>query len=174
MNKVPFLFVLGVVGALILGGFTGYVYYSQGVAEQDLKKYDLQVANLENEVVQFEGENLGAAVSAKQALNVLKSDSIIWSEVIENILNATPKHTKTRIPLVEYVSYSGSQNNSVNINARTIPGSNTPFGDVAGLIRSFEKSSYFADPFVPSISTGVSDEGNLVLVFSFNVLINNE
>lgn len=169
MNKIPFLFALGVVAALVVGGITGYVMYSKSTIDEDVKKYDFQVSSLENEIVQYEGENLEAAVSAKEALDTLKGSYIEWSDVIEKVLSTTPKNSTTRAPLVEYTSYSGSQNNQIGMNVRTVPGSKFPFADVAELIRAFTGSKYFTNPFVPSISTGYSDDGDLLLVFNFNV-----
>ena len=169
MNRLSFLFVLGVAVAVTIGGLTGYIHWSNSSLETDVKKYDLKVSNLENEVVQYEGEHLEAAVSAKEAINVLKDDFIMWSDVIEKILSTTPKDLKTKLPLVEYTSYSGSQNNKLSISVKTIAGSKKPYSDVAELIRAFSGSDYFANPFVPSISTGFSGEGGMTLIFNFGV-----
>lgn len=155
--------------AVAMGGFTGYILLSQSSTSENLAQYDKQIASLQNEVVKYESNNMEAALSAKEALNTLQGDYIKWSDVIEKILSTTPKDPKTRVPLVEYVSYSGSQNSNISINVKTIPGSESPFTDVASLIRSFNSSKYFENAFVPSISTGFSDTDDMVLTFNFNV-----
>lgn len=169
MNRISFLFVLGVVVVLILGGIVGYAKFSEAGLNEDAKRYDLQIANLENDVVIYEGGNVEAALSAKEALDFLKGDSVKWSKVIEAILATTPKKADTKLPLVDYTSYSGSQGNRLSISMRTNPKSETPYYDVAELIKAFSESGKFKNAFVPAISPGFTAEGDVVLTFNFNV-----
>lgn len=169
MNRLSFLFVIGLLAVLIVGGMFGYSYYGNSSSGDTLKKYDLQISSLENDLKQFKGDTLKAALSAKTTLDNVKKDNIKWSTVIEKVLLTTPKDPTTKAAVVEYTSYSASQNSDVSISVRTIPGSKTPFADVAQLIRAFSKSEYFENPFVPSISTSTDKEGNITLVFNFNV-----
>lgn len=169
MNRLSFLFVIGLLSVLIVGGMFGYSYYGSSTSGDTLKKYDLQISSLENDLKQFKGESLKAALSAKATLDDVKKDNIRWSAVIEKVLLTTPKDPTTRAPVVEYMSYSASQNSDISISVRTVSGSAAPFSDVAKLIRAFSNSEYFRNPFVPSISTSTDKVGNMTLVFNFNV-----
>jgi len=169
MNRLSLLFAAGLLSLLIVGGMFGYAYYGNSTSGDSIKKYDLQISSLENDLKQFKGESLKAALSAKSTLDDVKKDSIKWSTVIEKVLLTTPKDPTTKSPVVEYTSYSASQNSDISISVRTVPGSTAPFSDVAQLIRAFSNSEYFSDPFVPSISTSTDKTGDVVLVFNFNV-----
>ena len=169
MNRISFLFILGLLAALILGGVVGYAKFSEATLNENAKKYDLQIANLENDVVVYEGGNVEAALSAKEAMDFLKGDSVKWSKVIEEILVTTPKDSETKLPIVDYTSYSGSQGNRLSISMRTNPKSETPYYDVAELIRVFSESGKFKNAFVPAISPGFTEEGDIILTFNFSV-----
>jgi len=169
MNRIPTLVVLGLLAVLITAGFTAYMYFGQGSLVDDAKKYDAKIATAEDDLKKFQSESSEVASKAKEALGVVKSDYIKWSSVIESILATTPKDPATKNPLVEYTSYSGAAGSKISINARTVALSKNPFADVASLIRSFNESSDFRDPFVPSISTAFTDDGSMLLVFSFSV-----
>lgn len=168
MNRLSLLFVIGVILTLAVGGLAGYTYLSGATSTDTIRGYDLQIESLKNDLAQYKGDKLNAALSAKQVLDDLKSGYVEWSTVIEKILATTPKDEKTKTPIVEYTSYSGAENSDISINVRTVPGSTLPFSDVAKLIRAFEDSDYFKNPFVPAISTSTDKDGNLVLVFNFN------
>lgn len=169
MNRLSFLFVLGIIVAVLFGATTGYVYVSKERLAENVKKYDLKIASLESDVVQYEGENLEAALSAKEALDFLGGDMVKWSEVISEILDTTPKDPVTKLPVVDYTSYSGSQGNRLSISVRTKSGSVSPYYDVAELIRVFRENPAFKNVFVPAISPGFTEEGDVMLTFNFNV-----
>jgi|GEM_PF-2005311 hypothetical protein len=169
MNRFSFLFVLGLAVAVILGAVTGFLSYKSSTLDDDLKKLDIKASTLQSDVVSYEGANIEEALSAKEAVNHFEDGYVKWSEVIDQIISTTPKDEDTRIPLVDYISYSGSQGNKLTMNVRTDPSSDAPYFDVAKMIRSFSDSEYFRSPFVPSISPIVNDEGKLTLSFNFSV-----
>jgi hypothetical protein len=169
MNRLSFLFVLGVAVSVGLGAVSGFLYYKSSTLDGEMKKLDLRVSTLQSDVVSYEGANIEEALSAKEAVNYFAEDSVKWSEVIDQIISTTPKDEDSRIPLVDYISYSGSQGNKLTMSVRTDPSSDAPYFDVAKMIRSFSDSEYFGNPFVPSISPSMDDEGNLTLSFNFSV-----
>jgi hypothetical protein len=169
MNKLTLPLILGLLGVLVVGILTGYLYFQKSTFDGEKKGIERDLVNLQSELSGYESANLDKAVFAKETLSVLQEDVVEWSEVIEKILTTTPKDADTREPLVEYSSYSGSQNSKLTISSRTLAGRKAPFTDVADLIRAFEDSPYFGDPFIPSISTNFSEDGELVLAFSFGV-----
>lgn len=171
MNKLSYLFVLGVVSALIVGGLTGYTLMKQGSYEEEKSTLDAQIIKFKIEAAQYETNNVEQALSAKTMLDGIKADYVKWSEVVERILATAPKREDTRAPIIEFSSYSGSTDNRLSLSASTVAGSKAPFSDAAELIRAFEASSYFSDPFIPSISTsGTGDDP--MLVFNFQVNFN--
>jgi len=169
MNRIPTLLVLGLLAVLVTAGFTTYMYFGKDSLADDAKKYDSQIATITNNLKKYQSEGSESASKAKEALNVVKSDYIKWSSVIESILSTTPKNPETKNALVEYTSYSGAAGSKISINARTVAESQNPFADVAALIRSFNESSDFSNPFVPSISTAFAEDGTMLLVFNFSV-----
>ncbi len=169
MNRLSFLFVLGVAVTVVLGAVSGFLYYKSSTLDGEMKKLDLRVSTLQSDVVSYEGANIEEALSAKEAVNYFAEDSVKWSEVIDQIISTTPKDEDSRIPLVDYISYSGSQGNKLTMSVRTDPSSSAPYFDVAKMIRSFTDSEYFRSPFVPSISPSMDDDGNLTLSFNFSV-----
>jgi len=169
MNKLTLPLILGLLGVLVVGVLTGYLYFQKSTFDGDKKDIERNLSNLQNELVEYEGAGIDKAVFAKETLNVLDKDVVKWSEVIEKILTTTPKDEETRKPLIVYSSYSGSQNSKLTISSRTQPGREAPFTDVAELIRAFEDSPYFGAPFIPSISTSFGEDGALILAFSFGV-----
>lgn len=169
MNRIPTLLVLGLLAVLVTAGFTAYMYFGKDSLADDAKKYDAQIATTTDDLKKYQSEGSESASKAKEALNVVKSDYIKWSSVIESILSTTPKDSETKNPLVEYTSYSGAAGSKISINARTVAESKNPFADVAALIRAFNESSDFSNPFVPSISTAFAEDGTMLLVFNFNV-----
>jgi len=169
MNRLSFLFVLGLILVLVSGAFVGYAKVSGSGLSENVKRYELQIANLENDVVLYEGGDIEAALSAKEAIDFLKEDSVKWSKVIDEILATTPKDSKTKLPLVDYTSYSGSQGNRLSISMRTNPESKTPYYDVALLIKTFADSNRFKNAFVPAISPGLTKDGDMILTFNFSI-----
>ncbi|MBT3704451.1 hypothetical protein HOG17_01570 [Candidatus Peregrinibacteria bacterium] len=169
MNRLSFLFVLGVIATLLAGGTYGYTYVSKERVDENMKKYDLKIASLESDIVQYEGGNIEAALSAKETLDFLGGDMVEWSDVISEILDVAPKNKITRKPVVDFTSYSGSQGNRLSISVRTNSGSLSPYYDVAELIRSFGENPKFKNVFVPAISPGFTEDGSVILTFNLNV-----
>jgi len=169
MNRLSFLFVLGVLATLLCGGVYGYTYVSKERVDENMKKYDLKIVNLESDIVQYEGGNIEAALSAKETIDFLKGDIVNWSDVISEILDTTPKNNITRLPVADFTSYSGSQGNRLSISVRTKGNSLSPYYDVAELIRAFGDNPKFKNVFVPAISPGFTEDGKVILTFNMNV-----
>ncbi|MBT3864513.1 hypothetical protein HOE67_03735 [Candidatus Peregrinibacteria bacterium] len=169
MNKLSLLFILGLVVTFLVGGLTGYTLIKVSSAERNLQEMESELADLRSEIVKYESAYVEQALSAKNTLDLLAEDGVEWSDVVTKILATTPKDTETKAPKVEYSSFSGSKDNRLIVSAKTAEGSEDPFADAANLIRAYEGSPYFRDPFIPGISSSVSEEGIVVLGFSFNV-----
>lgn len=169
MNKISFLFIVGALALLVVGGSTLYLQVSKSSFDNDVVQADSELAKLTRQAEEYRAANVEKAVSAKKTLDVVKQGYVKWSGVIEKILATTPKDPETKAPLIEYSSYSGAEGSKINISAKTLEDRDEPFSDVANLIRAFSASSSFEGPFVPSISTSVLDNGKMVLSFNFYV-----
>lgn len=172
MNRLSYLFVTGVVAVLVVGGLTGYTLVGQNSINDRLAQADGQIVKLKTEAAKYQISNVEQALAAKGILDNLKKDYVKWSSVVERILATVPKDSVTRAPIIEFSSYSGTSDDRLILSAKTLDGSKSPFSDVAELIRAFETSPYFKNPFIPSISTSTSDSG-LVLIFNFQVEFQN-
>jgi Tfp pilus assembly protein PilN len=165
--KKSFLFAGGVLVLVILSLFTGYRYWLNGTLDNNLQIAKTSIASIEKEVMAFKNEQITEAISAKRILNNLELDSVQWSQVIKDIRKTVPKNSKGAT-LVSILSYSGSSGNEITMSVKTSADSKSPYADVSALISSFDDSALFSDAFVPSISTGVDEDGVDILTFSFN------
>ncbi|PIR54996.1 hypothetical protein COU74_04650 [Candidatus Peregrinibacteria bacterium CG10_big_fil_rev_8_21_14_0_10_36_19] len=162
MKNLSKMFFLGlaVMGLMII--YTVYVLLQNSALSAELKDVDAEYKAQANLLLQYENKKILEAVSAKEVLNRLTSDEVKWSNVIRSIRQTLPND------LVEILSYSGSVGNEISLNVKTKVNSENAYIDVAKLIAAFAKSSDFEDAFVPSISSGVDQEGNDVLTFLLN------
>lgn len=166
MRGNSFVFNLGVlvlVGVLLMSGF---FYFKHNSKNDELAALGQQLKSLESEVLKYENEDLISAVNAKKAALGLSSDKVLWSEIVEIIRDTIPKVEGK--PLVEILSYSGSGNNDLNMSVKTVGAAENPYFDVAKLIETFDASENFEGTFIPSISNGVNEEGQVVLSFSLS------
>ena len=67
------------------------------------------------------------------------------------------------------MSYSGSGDGTISLNAVTQPSSLPAFDDVASLISTFNNSVFFKNAYVPSISKGQNTDGSVTLSFLMNM-----
>lgn len=163
MKKVSFLMFIGVAFMVISGLYTGYVVWGKTSAESEVKTLDNSIADYQVKVLEKEKAKITQAISAKQTVNDLKKNLIEWSKVINLIRVTLPKEKLE--PIVKILSYSGSGGNDISLNMKTLVGRQNSYFDVADVIKSFNDSTFFADAFVPSISSGTDDKGNDVLSF---------
>lgn len=163
MKRLSVLLVVGIFVSVATAIYTGFVFWQKANNEADQKKLEKVLSDLNQEVLEFENKQVVQAVNAKQIVDALKSDMVKWSTVIKRIRATLPKADNK--PLVEALSYSGSLGGGVSMNFKTVSGSEKPYFDVASLIKSFDDSNYFTGSFVPSISSGIDEEGNEILSF---------
>ncbi|MBI4975605.1 hypothetical protein HZC20_02915 [Candidatus Peregrinibacteria bacterium] len=166
MKKTSFIFILGIIAVLAIGSYTGYLFYTRASVTADLKKADKVSTDYKEKVLDFENKRVIDAITAKKVVNDLKLGGFVkWSQVIKNIRNTIPKRSGE--PLIEVLTYSGSFGSDISMNAKTKPGAEDSYGDVAEVIKAFDESEngMFQNTFVPSISSNVTDKGQDVLTF---------
>lgn len=165
MKRTSTLLILGILVVLVCASYTGYLYWKQSSIAEELKRVEGNLAEYQNRILQFESKEVLEAINAKKTLADLEGDMIEWSKVIKKIRKTIPK--EDGMAIVEVLSYSGSASNEISMNVKTYPDRDKPYFDIADLIRAFDESTSFEDGFVPSVSSGIDEEGNEVLTFLF-------
>lgn len=160
---MSFLLLMGIFVFILVGAYAGYKFWQKSSLEGEFKKIEKFLAESREEILQYQNKNLLEAISAKQVLNEVKDEGMKWSKVIKKIRATLPEDKKGL--LVEILAYSAANNSNISLNMRTVAGRETPYFDVAKLIRSFDDSDFFEDNFVPSISGGTDDQGRQILSF---------
>lgn len=164
MNKKSNLLLVGVLLIVLVGIYTGYLHFSKFNVEDRSAELKSQLGQLNTKLLQYESQDLLGAIAAKETLDGISDEITKWSEVIQKILNTVPKADDGG-PLVKILSYSGSNGENISLNVQTNQKAEKPYFDVAELIAAFDASNYFADTFVPSISSAKNDDGDEVLNF---------
>ena len=167
MKRFSVLMLIGVAALVFVGGYSAYVFWQKSAVEADLKLLDKSLTSASEQLLQNENQQILQAISAKQTVNNLKFDIVKWSEVIKKIRSTIP--TRSALPLVEVLSYSGSSAKDISMSVKTLANSEKPYFDVADLIQAFTEEKSFVDVFVPSISSGTDEDGNEVLTFNLSM-----
>lgn len=163
MKRVSFLLYLGAAALLLVVIYSGYAFWQKSSTADQVAVLDKSITDYQSKVTEKENAQITQAINAKQTVNDLKKGTVEWSKVINKIRATVPKDGVT--PVAEIISYSGSSSNEISLNMKTYSKSESPYLDVAAVIKSFADSKMFADVFVPSISSGADQSGKDVLSF---------
>ncbi|MBI5753594.1 hypothetical protein HZA40_00430 [Candidatus Peregrinibacteria bacterium] len=166
MKRVSFLLYLGAAALTIVVVYSIYVFWQKSAGADQVTMVDKSIVDYQAKVLDKEFLQVTAAVNAKKTLNDLKNSTIKWSKVIDQIRGTIPKDGMT--PLAQILSYSGSSTNDISLNMKTVSGRDTPYLDVAAIIKSFSDSKVFNDAFVPSISSATDETGKTILSFTLS------
>jgi hypothetical protein len=164
MKRTSLLLIVGILVFALTSAYTGYLYWQKASSQVELEKVSKSLSEYESKVAQYQNLQILQAINAEKAISALEENIIEWSKVIKKIRKTVPT-TNGDLSLVDILSYSGSSNNEISMNVKTYADSDEPYFDVADLIEAFDESSSFADSFVPSISSGVDQEGKALLTF---------
>ncbi len=165
----PMLFILSVLLLVGLVASALYLSFSKTAIAEQQKQLDDQIVQLNVQISQLKALNLEGQQFAKQWLDQLERTEIRWSKVIKTVQDLLPVDSLTQTPRVQFLSYSGSPGGKLTMTSQTLPGSADPFGDVSMLLNVYNNSSYFKDAYIPSVNHGISQSGQDLLTFVFNV-----
>lgn len=165
MKKTSFLLIIGVITVLVVGSYSGYLYWKKSSLVIEQQKIDKAFVQAQNDLVQYDGKQIDSAISAKQSITAIKDSVVEWSSVIRQIRATVPKGKDG--PLVNIVSYSGASGHEISMNVKTVAKSENAYLDIAKLINAFDNSEYFSNNFVSSISSGNDSNGYEILSFVF-------
>ncbi|MFC1615860.1 PilN domain-containing protein [Patescibacteria group bacterium] len=166
MKGGSFFLSLGIFLAIILGAYTGYNYWQNSKVETEIKLFDKKIVELQDDLVKLEIGEIEETIIAKQKLDELQADTVIWSQVIKDIQDTMP--TKKGKELINILSYSGASTKEITLSLETLKGSKNPYFDVADFIRSFDDSKFFIEGFVPSLAATLDEDGNPIISFNFS------
>lgn len=173
-RRRTFLFLLSVLSVIAVAVLAFYLGLQKTAITEEQKLLEAEVNTLNSEIRALQGQNVQATRFAQQWLDTIEADEIKWSSVITKIDSLIPYDAVTRSDKVRFLSYSGSQNGQISLNATTRSLVTEPYSDVAELVAVFNESSFFSNGYVPSITRGESDVGEKVASFIFNVTYNEE
>lgn len=172
MKKISVLLIVGIIVVILTGAYGGYLFWQKSASNSELKRVEKSLTDLQNQVLQFENKKVVQAINAKKTVNTLKDEMVQWSKVIKKVRATVPKEDS--VPLIDILSYSVSSGKAISMNAKTFPGSENAYLDIAELIKSFDDESAFLETFVPSISAGLNDSGEEILTFIFSTMYSGE
>lgn len=165
----PVLFIFSMILLVGLVASALYLSFAKSAIEEQQKQLDDEIGSLSNEIALLKAQNVEGAQFAKEWLDQLEKTEVRWSQVIKTVQDLLPVEPLTQRPRVQFLSYSGSTGGKLTLNAQTLTGSADPFSDVSTLLNVFNNSAFFKDAYVPSVSHGISQTGQDLLSFVFNV-----
>ncbi len=167
MRKSSTLLIIGLLFFVATASYTGYMFWADKSDKDHLAVVESSLSDLRKKEMQNQNKEVLQAITAKKTVTSIKTDMIVWSQVMKAIIATLPKEDNR--PIVSVSSYSGNDKKEISMNVKTNPLSEDPYLDVAKLISAFDSSSAFTDVFVPSISAGADSEGRDILSFLLTV-----
>lgn len=164
-SPVNLLLIFLVIGLAVYGTFLNFQKGSVLNHTTDLEK---EIKTIQDEIDVYRANKVEVSQNATEALAKIEAEEIRWSEVISEVNQLLPASAGGE-RLVEILSYSGSGQGRIALNAVTRPVAVPPFEDVAKLIATFNNSVFFKDVYVPSISKGQNEDGTSTLSFVLNM-----
>jgi len=165
----PVLFIFSMILLVGLVASALYLSFAKSAIEEQQNQLDDEIASSTNEIALLKSQNVEGAQFASEWLDQLEKTEVRWSQVIKTVQDLLPVESLTQTPRVQFLSYSGSAGGKLTMNAQTSVGSADPFGDVSTLLNVFNNSAFFKDAYIPSVSHGISQTGQDLLSFVFNV-----
>jgi Tfp pilus assembly protein PilN len=168
-GKMSFILTFSVI--IFIAVIVASVYFNLQKASLEGQKERLEedIAAVRTEISAMEEKKVRSAKNAQDFLAMVEDEEIIWSQVFTRIRSLVPYSAVTQKSKIAFLSYSGADNGTININAETAPAERAPYDDVAELITLFNDSTYFYNAHVPTISGGENELGDKVLSFIFNI-----
>ena len=147
---VVFIFVIGVL-------YTLFLVFQRISVSGKIESLETQKVDVQAKIDELRAEEIEELFVAQELKNLLEENSIEWSKVVRSVQDLTPV-------AVFLTSYSINENGKIQVS-----GLGDSFGSVADIIVSLQKSSNFANVFVPSVTAGTTSDGQPVVTFSLKL-----
>jgi hypothetical protein len=167
--RAPLTFVFAIVAVILVVAGAFYLYFQKSAIQAEQVRLDSDIASLQNEVTALEDQKVQAAQTSQGWMDQIRKEEVLWSGVITRVKSLIPMDAATQTPKIVILSYSGSQGGSIVLNAKTAEAQSVPWEYAAELLSVFNSSSYFADAYIPSLTSGGTDQGKKALSFSMNL-----
>lgn len=166
-NKKPiFLIIAGVLVFGVALAF-GYFFSQVNAAEAERDVLVRELAQAENQLEELKASDAVLAQRAVNSLDQIKNVEVEWSKVLDLLNRITPVDLIEKKPIIEFVSYSGSENGRLSFNVRTQSSESVKklLESVSKTIDIFNETPGFSNPFVPSVSKSVNSNDETLLTF---------
>ncbi len=161
--------IFAVIAVVIVIGAAVFFTLQKSSVEGHNDKLDAEIATLKEEIQLLEGQKVEAARTAQQFLDSIEEEEIRWSKVISSINSLIPYDGALQQSKVEFLSYNGTANGKINLNAQTRSTKRDPLAYVSETISAFTDTSYFSNAVVPSVTLGENDQGDKTASFILNL-----
>jgi hypothetical protein len=165
-SPVNLILLFLVIGLTLYGVFLNF---QKGGVLTNTSNLEKDVLALKAEVSTFKENKVEVSKNATDALVKIEAEEIRWSDVIAEVNQLIPSDASGKRQ-IEILSYSGSGQGRIALNAVTQASSIPLFDNVAKLIATFNNSVFFKDVYVPSISKGQNENGTSTLSFVLNMV----
>ncbi len=145
-----------------------YLSFQKSAITDQQKLVDTEILDLNNQIVDLKDQKIEAAQASQEWLRDIEKDEIRWSSILKGLKELIPADS-TGQPTIHFLSYSGAAGGKLTLNAETLPSAQPPFEDITQLVDVFNASGFFKTAYVPTVSRGVSETGQTILTFIFNV-----
>lgn len=171
MNEGPksksLLMILAGLAVVIVVVLALYLGLQKATLNEEKSRLEGEIAALNDEIASLEGQKVEAAQLAQQWLDLLEEEEVRWSVVLSQVQSLIPFDATTNRNKIEFLSYSGTEDGRITMNAKTRALRVEPFPDVAELIEVFNDSTFFSSATVPSITRAEMNDGSKVASFVF-------
>ncbi len=161
--------IIAVIAVVIVIGAAVFFTLQKSSVKGQNERLDAEISSLREEIQLLEGQKVEAARTAQQFLASIEEEEIRWSRVISRINSLIPYDGAAQQPKVEFLSYNGSANGKINLNAQTRTTKGDPLADVSETISAFTDTSFFSNAIVPSVTLGENDQGDKTASFILNL-----
>lgn len=147
---VVFVFIVGLLYSLFL--VFEKISLNSSISTIEESKSELQI-----KIDTLKSDQIAELYNAQQLKDKLKDNTVYWSKVLNSLSGLTPVG-------VFLSTYSANEDLSIQVS-----GLADSFASVSDFITALGKANDFESAFVPSVTAGVTSDGQDVVSFSLNV-----
>ncbi|MEK9159423.1 MAG: PilN domain-containing protein [Patescibacteria group bacterium] len=147
---VVFVFVLGVL-------YTLFLVFQRVNVSGNIKQLENEKVDVQAKIDELRAEEIEELFVAQKLKDLLEDSTVEWSKVVRSVQDLTPV-------AVFLTAYTIDETGEIQVS-----GLGDSFGSVADIISSLQKSSDFANVFVPSVTAGTTADGQPVVTFSLKL-----
>lgn len=170
-KKSPIFLIVSFVILFAVGLGSGYFYSQALAAETEINNMEKEITKANNSLDELNQSDVVLAQRSIAALDEIEKSEVKWSKVLDTITKIAPTDVEEKRKIVDFLSYTGGKDGRLTFNVQTLSSVNvqTLLGYIADILRVFDETPDFSNPFVPSISKAQTPEGDSTLSFILSV-----